>query len=313
MSRTLEIVSPGALTLVQDLGRPGLAHLGVGTAGAMDRAAHTLANRLVGNPVGAATLEVVLGGLVVRFAAPTWFAVTGAWGELVLDGATSGGRTGSIDDDPDRAFSPARTVEPHTATLAPAGSTLSVGAATAGVRFYLAVRGGITVPAVLGSRSRDTLAALGPAPLRAGDVLPIGAEPATAVPSVDLVPVGPPATEVTLALRPGPREDWFAAASITTFYGSAWTTSARSDRTGIRLEGVALERDAAHAGELPSEGMVAGAIQVSPDGTPTILAVDHPVTGGYPVIAVVTAASLDALAQLRPGQEVRFLHATGHG
>ena len=295
----LHIQSPGGLTLVQDSGRPGLAHLGVGSAGAMDSAAHTLANRLVGNPASAATLEVLLGGLVVTFAAPTWFAVTGAWGDLRLEAASGAGGV-------------SRTVEPHTATHADAGETLSIGAATAGVRFYLAVRGGIDVAPALGSRSRDTLASLGPAPLSAGDTVPVGTDPSTPVPSVDLVPVGPPSADVTLALRPGPREDWFTAASVARFYATTWTTSPRSDRTGVRLEGPPLDRAADRGGELPSEGMVAGAIQVSPDGTPTILAVDHPVTGGYPVIAVVTNPSLDALAQLRPGQPLRFVLATGH-
>ncbi|MCU1404495.1 MAG: hypothetical protein JWQ43_798 [Glaciihabitans sp.] len=286
------MVSPGALALVQDGGRPGQAHLGVGCSGAMDRSAHALANRLVGNTSDAAALEILLGGFSAVVREPLWFAVTGAWGELSLDG---------------------HTVEPHTATRAPAGSTIRIGTATAGLRFYLAVRGGISADVVLGSRSRDTLAGLGPAPLAAGQVVPVGAEPATPVPAVDLVPVGPPAASAVLQLRPGPRVDWFDDVSWHRLFTTEWTTSARSDRTGVRLEsaaGVRLERS--RGGELPSEGMVSGAIQVSPDGSPTILATDHPVTGGYPVIAVVTDASFDALAQLRPGSAVRFTLATGH-
>lgn len=172
----------------------------------------------------------------------------------------------------------------------------------------MAVRGGIAVPAVLGSRSRDTLAALGPEPLHPGDRLPIGPEPATGVPLVDVVPVdSPPDGIVELGVRPGPRHDWFTTAAQQLLLTSEWITSARSDRTGVRLEGPMLERRGDREGvELASEGMLAGGIQISPDGAPTVLGPDHPVTGGYPVIAVVVDASLDLLAQLRPGQRVRL-------
>jgi biotin-dependent carboxylase-like uncharacterized protein len=285
----LTVIRSGPLTLVQDRGRPGHAHLGVGTAGAMDRAALALGNRLVGNDADAAGLEILLGDLELESDLPLWLAVTGARGEVVAGGLR---------------------VEPNTATLLPAGERLVVPAAERGIRYYLAVRGGLALPRVLGSRSRDTLAGLGPEPLAADDILPIGPEPAAPIPSVDVVPVDPPPPDaVTLLLRPGPRRDWFGAASWESLFEADWTVSPRSDRTGVRLEGPPLERTDAR--ELPSEGMLPGAIQISPDGAPTILAVDHPVTGGYPVIAVVTDASLDALAQLRPGQGVRFRLATG--
>lgn len=278
-----------ALALVQDRGRPGLAHLGVGTAGAMDRAALALANRLVGNDADAAGIEVLLGGLGLEADAPLWFAVTGAWG-----GVTAGGHP----------------VEPNTATLLPEWERLEIPLAARGIRYYLAVRGGIDFPRVLGSRSRDTLAGLGPEPLRSGEVVPVGPEPSTPIPPVDLVPVdAPPEGTVTLEVRPGPRAAWFTDAAWRSLFDGEWRVSPRSDRSGIRLEGPPLERTDAR--ELPSEGMPPGAIQVSPDGAPTILAVDHPVTGGYPVIAVVTDASLDALAQLRPGQGIRFRLGTG--
>lgn len=285
----LTVLRPGPLTLVQDRGRPGLAHLGVGAAGAMDRAALALGNRLVGNDADAAGLEILLGGLELASDLPLWFAVTGARG-----GVTVGGRR----------------VEPNTATLLPAGERLVVPPAEYGIRYYLAIRGGLAFPPVLASGSRDTLAGLGPDPVAVGDILPIGPEPAEPIPSVDVVPVDLPSTDaVTLLVRPGPRRDWFGAASWASLFDTDWAVSPRSDRTGVRLEGPPLERTDAR--ELPSEGMVAGAIQVSPDGAPTILAADHPVTGGYPVIAVVTDASLDGLAQLRPGQGVRFRLATG--
>ncbi|PJJ73088.1 biotin-dependent carboxylase-like uncharacterized protein [Diaminobutyricimonas aerilata] len=289
MSR-LEVIAPGASALVQDLGRPGLAHLGVGAAGAADRAAHALADRLVGNPPEAATLEIAVGGARLRFPDGAWIAVTGAWGPLTIDGMP---------------------LEPHTATRVSAEAVVDLPLATHGIRYVLAVRGGIDVPVVLGSRSRDTLAALGPAPLAAGDVLPIGPEPATPVPVVDLVPVDPPTLgTIDLVVHPGPRLDWFAPDTWRRLLEQEWTVSARSDRTGVRLEGAPLERS--RSGELPSEGMLPGAIQVSPDGAPTVLGVDGPVTGGYPVVAVVTSHALDRLAQARPGQRIRFVGAALH-
>lgn len=280
----------GPLALVQDRGRPGLAHLGVGSAGVMDRAALALANRLVGNDADAAGIELLLGGAELEADGPLWFAVAGAWGDVTADG---------------------RPVEPNTATLLRAGERLVFPFAERGIRYYLAIRGGIDLPPVLGSRSRDTLAELGPEPLRGGEVVPVGAEPTTPIPPVDIVPVGAPIEgAVLLEVRPGPRRDWFVDESWHALLESEWHVSPRSDRRGLQLEGPGLER--VDARELPSEGLVPGAIQVSPDGAPTILAADHPVTGGYPVIAVVTDASLDLLAQVRPGQTIRFRLATGH-
>ncbi len=285
----LHVRDPGALTLVEDLGRPGLAALGVGAAGAMDRAALALANRLLGNPQGAAGLEVLLGGLRIASDDVVWIAYTGAWGRVAIDGVP---------------------VEPHTATPLAPDAELAFGPAEHGIRYCLAVRGGVAVEPVLGSRSRDTLAGIGPPPLAAGDALPVGAQPAERIPPADVVPVDPPPSgPVELFVRPGPRRDWFRAEAWERLLGEGWTVSPRSDRTGVRLEGGVLERT--RAGELPSEGMLPGAIQVSPDGTPTVLAADAPVTGGYPVIAVVTNAALDRLAQLRPGQRVRLRPASG--
>lgn len=293
----VRVIEPGALTLVHDLGRPGLARWGVSASGAFDRAAHRLAHRLVGNPDTAAALECLLGGLRLGLPAGTWFAVTGARGEIALLGA-DGRRL---------------RVEPHTAVLVEIDAELHLGPVTHGLRTTVALRGGIEVAPVLGSRSRDTLAALGPEPLRAGDELPIGPAPATPVPAADLVPIDAPADGVVeLGVRPGPRLDWFTDDTWRMLLSSEWVTSARSDRTGVRLEGPRLERVADLVGvELDSEGMLCGSIQVSPDGAPTVLGPDHPVTGGYPVIAVVVDSSLDLLAQLRPGQPVRMRLATG--
>ena len=294
---TARVIEPGPLALVHDLGRPGLATLGVSASGAFDRAAHRLANRLVGNPDDAAAIECLLGGLRLALPPGTWFAVTGAWSTAVL-----------VTDDGTR-----RAVEPHTAMRTDAPAELHLGIVTHGLRTTVALRGGLAVPAVLGSRSRDTLAALGPEPLRGGDVLPIGPEPAAPVPPADLVPIDPPRDGVVeLEVRPGPRHDWFTAEAWRLFTAGEFTTSARSDRTGVRLEGPALEHVPDLVGvELASEGMLRGSIQVSPDGAPTVMGPDHPVTGGYPVIAVVVDSALDRLAQLRPGQPVRLRLVAG--
>ncbi len=302
MTGALEVLDAGPLTLVQDLGRPGNAHIGVTSSGALDRGALRLANRLVGNDEGAAGLEILFGGFAAVFSEHCWFAVTGAWGGLTLDGAA---------------------VDANTATAAGAGSVLRIGAAARGVRFYLSVRGGIAVDAVLGSRSTDLLSSLGPAPVVAGDRLPLGGEPGRPIPLLDFIPVEPPGdTLVTVRAHQGPRFDWFTADAVDAFFEREWSVNPASNRIGTRLDtvrgpahvagrtpepGALLERRV--MGELASEPMVAGAVQVSPDGTPTVLLADHPVTGGYPVIAVVADRSLDVFAQLRPGQRVQFRHA----
>ncbi|MFE4467565.1 biotin-dependent carboxyltransferase family protein [Leifsonia sp. NPDC056824] len=296
----LRILRPGPLALVEDLGRPGLAAVGVSPSGALDRGALGLANRLVGNPPDAAAMELLLGGFAARFESAAWFAVTGAATGVTLDG---------------------HPVDPDSAVHAGAGAELRVASPAVGVRSYLAVRGGIAVEAVLGSRSRDTLSGLGPAPLAEGDLVPFGPEPVDPVPSIDFVPTadlgdGP----VEVRAHRGPRADWFTPAALDAFFTVEWWASADGDRVGVRLDpprGPAHARGAEPAqlleravrDELPSEPMVAGAVQVSPDGRPTVLLADHPVTGGYPVIAVVAARSLDAFAQLRPGQAVHFRRA----
>lgn len=288
---SLRVLDPGSLALVEDLGRPGWAALGVSPSGALDRAALRLGNRLLGNDEGSAGIELLLGGFIARFESETWFALTGAEGEAHLDG---------------------RPVDGHRAVSAPAGATLRIGAPARGMRTYLTVRGGLAVPPVLGSRSRDVLAGLGPEPLASGDLLPIG-EAARPVPAVDFVPVTAPTLAVIeLRAQRGPRTDWFTDAAVDAFHDAEWRVGTESNRVGVRLDAPAAGRHAAPllerrvTSELPSEPMVAGSVQVSPDGRPTVLLADHPVTGGYPVIAVVAAASLDLLAQARPGQPVAF-------
>ncbi|WP_235038043.1 5-oxoprolinase/urea amidolyase family protein [Microbacterium sp. 18062] len=275
----------GAAT-VQDLGRPGRGRLGIARSGSLDRGALRLANRLVGNAEDAAAIEVALGGLAARAHRDLWIAITGAWGPIRLAG---------------------RPVDSYTAVRWPAGEVLEIGWLTHGARAVLAVRGGIEASASVGSRSTDTLAGLGPAALRAGDELPVGAEPAAPVPSLDIAPWGWPPDPVEVDLMPGPRADWFAASAHRALFDADWTVSAQADRIGMRLDGPMLDR--IRPGELPSEGMVPGALQVPPSGRPAVLLADGPVTGGYPVIAVVTDAALDRLAQAAPGARLRFRRA----
>ncbi|MFV2198589.1 biotin-dependent carboxyltransferase family protein [Nocardiopsis sp. LOL_012] len=279
----LEVLETGPLTTVQDTGRFGCADLGVGRSGAADARSHALANRLVANPVGAAALEATVGGLGVRAHGAVTVAVTGAPVPLAVDG---------------------RPVPLNTVLRLPDGAELSMGAARRGLRSYLAVRGGVDVAPVLGSRSTDVLAGLGPAVPRPGDLLPVGAPPAR-FPVADHAPVAPVGgPEVRLRAVPGPREDWFTAGALDTLFGAVYGVTARTDRVGARLSGPVLRR--ARGGELPSEGMVAGALQVPPGGEPVLFLADHPVTGGYPVIAVVCSADLPDAAQAAPGTRVRF-------
>ncbi|MGW1766689.1 5-oxoprolinase subunit C family protein [Streptomyces sp. NPDC002073] len=286
----MEVVRAGALTTVQDLGRPGHAHLGVPHSGALDLPAHRLANRLAGNAPAAATLETTVDGVALRATGPVSAVVT-----FVVTGAPCPVR---VDGRPAAWGAPVRV---------PAGSVLEVGPARSGVRSYVAVRGGFDVPAVLGSRSADLLSGLGPEPLRAGRVLAVGPPVGPAL-AADVLPVPAPPSEVVLPLVPGPRADWFEAGALGALAGARYVVSPASNRIGLRTQGPAVRR--ARGGELPSEGMVLGAVQVPPDGLPVVFLADHPVTGGYPVIGVVPAGSLPAAAQARPGTPLRFAVTT---
>jgi len=276
--RWLTVLSTGSLTTVQDSGRPGKGALGVGRSGACDRASYRLANRLVGNNPAAAVLEVTLGGLALR--ADDDFVVV-----------TTGARCG----DTACHNAPARLA---------AGDELRLGSPAAGLRTYVALRGGVDVEPVLGSRSTDVLAGLGPAPVREGDRLPVG-ESATTMPGVDVAPVAEPQEgEVVVRVSSGPRRDWFTDDAWRALVGQTYEVTSESNRVGLRLDGEPLER--AGTGELPSEGMVRGALQIPPSGTPVLFLADHPVTGGYPVVAYVVDDDVDHCAQLRPGQRLRF-------
>ena len=278
----IDIVDPGPLGTVQDLGRPGHAALGVGASGAADRGSLRLANRLVGNVEQAAAVELTFGGLRAHFRRTVTVALTGAPCPV-----TVGGRAAPMNG----PFS------------VRAGEELMVGRPDEGLRTYLAVRGGIDVPLVLGSRSTDVLARIGPPTLRPGSSLPIGAE-ALDWPNADLAPRASLAGEATVHVLPGPRDDWFQPEALAVLCSRAYEVTADSNRIGARLDGPALPL-AVHR-QLPPEGMVRGALQVPPDGRPILFLADHPVTGGYPVIAVVSDDDLDRTAQLHPGDRIRF-------
>ncbi|MBT2492194.1 biotin-dependent carboxyltransferase family protein [Streptomyces sp. ISL-96] len=283
--RAFAVVRAGALTSVQDQGRSGHAHLGVPRSGALDRPASELANRLVGNHAEAAVLETTLNGCALRPRCAVTVAVTGAPCPVTVDGR------------PAAWGAPVRVA---------AGAVLEVGQVTDGVRSYVAFAGGIACEPVLGSRSTDLLSGLGPAPLTDGAVLPLGGETGTPV-YADAVPWQGPPRELVLRFGPGPRTDWFTARSLHTLATAVYRVSSESNRIGLRTDGPPLER--AVCGELPSEGMVLGAVQVPPDGRPVVFLADHPTTGGYPVIAVVKESGLAAAAQAAPGTPIRFVPA----
>jgi biotin-dependent carboxylase-like uncharacterized protein len=279
---SLKIVSPGVLTLIQDEGRPGFGSSGVSPSGAFDRAALRQANLLVGNPGGAPALEILGGGLQLRATREHVLAVTGAVGSILIGGhPVEHGRSLTVFADQDVTF----------------------GAFDVGLRAYLAVAGGVMTDEVLGSAATDTLSGLGPSPVAGGTKLRCGFASGPPLDGMDipaLIASGSAGVDIVL----GPREDWFTQAAVERLMASAWTVTPTSNRIGIRLDGPVLERS--RDGEIPSEPCVFGSIQVTSAGLPVVLGPDHPVTGGYPVIAVVADRHLDRLAQVRPGEILRF-------
>lgn len=286
----IRVLSPGLLTSVQDLGRPGLGALGVPPGGAADAHALRLGNLLLGNEEGAAALEATLAGPELLFEEEALVALAGAPFEATLDG---------------------QPVPPWSAVAVPAGGRLDLGRAVAGARGYVCVAGGLDFPAVLGSRSTDVATGFGGLEgraLRAGDRLPVGraARPPRGR-RIDAAAARWTGPRRLLRVTPGPQAGWFEPEARAAFLARAFRVSATSSRTGVRLEGTPLP---APARSLVTEGVAAGAVQVPPAGLPILLLVEHPATGGYPKIASVTSADLAALAQLRPGEEVRFAPVT---
>lgn len=287
------IIRPGLQLLIQDLGRPGFAAMGVSSAGAADRSALQNANRLVGNAETTAGLESFGGGAKLAITGAGVAAVTGGYATITVTSADGTvfrhhlGEAFSLED----------------------GDELELGVTERGTRAYLAFRGGIEMETALGSASADTLAHLGPAHLEPGTTIALG-RPESAPHLID--PLRSPSNErhlpapgetIEMSVTLGPREGWFTSAGIETLLGQEWTVTHESDRVGLRLDGeVPLERS--RTGELPSEGAVTGALQVPPNGQPVLFGPDHPLTGGYPIIASVD--DTDLAAQLAPGVRIRF-------
>ncbi|WP_420962450.1 5-oxoprolinase subunit PxpB [Brucella sp. IR073] len=287
----IEILSTGLPVLFQDLGRAGQAGQGISVSGAADRASFKAANRLVGNPAGAAALEITLGGLSFAMRGRGVMAVTGA--EVAITVTDARGRKIALPMNSPVALDD--------------GDVVSLGVPVAGMRSYLVVRGGFDVAPVLASCATDTLAQIGPAALKAGDVVGIRTVPAGTVVSLPESPAfAMPAMGATVVLDVvlGPRTDWFTDAAVQNFLSQEWTVTPQSSRVGIRLAGEALERKI-HA-ELPSEATVRGAVQVPASGQPVLFLTDHPLTGGYPVIANVAAHHLDLAGQIPVGARIRF-------
>lgn len=301
--RALRVVVPGPASLIQDLGRPGLEPWGVPPSGAFDRAAHARAQRLVGNAPSAAGLEVLLGGLEVLAEGDLVVAVTGASCPVAVSG---------------------RAESAEVALYLRSGCLLRLGTARTGLRAYVAVRGGLAVPVALGSRSRDVAGAIGPEPVTPGDALPVGIE-ATGEPRYEPASAAlggePDAGRDALAeLVPGPHDDLLDDAGWRSLEATSWRVGERSDRMGVRLvaasgPGRGSGRTPASLGghlpgSLPSFPVVPGSVQLTPSAELVVLGPDAGVTGGYPVLGVVSAEGLDTLAQCRPGTTVRLRRRT---
>lgn len=295
LSPILEVLQAGLQTLIQDEGRKHVAAMGVGAAGAMDRAAYHLANQIVGNRPDAAALEVLNGGVKFKVLAPTVVAVTGAQSNIWV-----------IDRNAVRS-----RVSGYTALALDPEDMLQIDPPQAGIRNYLAVRGGVATAHALGSASYDTLAELGPAPLQVHDLICVGN---AAVSAVELYAQAPDqlakvgeVIEIDVVL--GPRTDWFEPESIQQFFKQQWQVTHESNRVGLRLKApYGLKRQILQ--ELPSEGTCTGALQIPPNGQPVLFMNDHPLTGGYPVLAAVATHDLNKVAQIPPGAFIQFRQFT---
>ena len=285
--KVIQVPAPGLLTTVQDLGREGFGPMGVSPSGAADTISLRIGNRLVGNKEGAAGLEMtLLGG---RFGFPEGAA-------LALTGSDFGATLDAV------------PIQPWTSVEVKRGQTLNVGPTRSGARCYLCVQGGIEVTPLLGSASTHLLSGLGGhegRALRKGDVLKIGdaggphrKRMVAANAFKELSP------RKILRVTPGPQSDWFPEASQRIFYSNVYRVAEESNRMGLRLEGAPLREGA--DGEMISEGVSLGAVQIAAGGLPIILFVEQQTTGGYPKIANVISADLSSLGQLRPRDEVRF-------
>ena len=296
----ITIIAPGLQSLVQDLGRPGHGASGVPRGGAADALSLACGNALLGNPAAAPAIEMAMLGAEVRFDAPTRCCLAGAPNHALL-----------VD-----ARGTSRSVPRWTAFDVRPGERLAVKAIRPGLRAYLCAAGGVMVPACLGSASTLLSCAMGGfqgRALRAGDQLDLGPAPVAVVPPVASAAI---VEWLEATLRPGtlrvvatPDGQGACRAVLEALLASPLAVSRPSDRVGVRLEPtleVAAAIRGVAGGRVPSAGMAHGAIELTPGGEPIILGVDHPTTGGYPVVACVIAADLPALGQLAPGDVVRL-------
>lgn len=284
----IRILQPGLEATIQDLGRSGYAHLGVPHAGAADRSALLLANRILGNAPGAAAIEFLLGGLSLQVDRGAVIAVTGAPVPITVE---------------------RRAVEMNAAIHLQAGQTLTTGSAIYGLRSYLAVAGGVDSLPVLGSRSTDTTSGIGPPQLEQGTLLPVGVVRGPLPAAADFAIENATASSVIeVRYFDGPRAEYFTSAARRELAGAAWTVTTDINRVGARLRGPPLTYHDDR--QLPSEGMVTGSVQVPGVGQPIVLLCNHGTTGGYPVIAVVHPKDIAKVAQVRPGVTVRFRRIT---
>ena len=298
----IEILHPGLLASVQDLGRPGHRRSGINPGGALNTLALSTANLLVGNAAGDAGLEITMGACELRFTTDTRIALSGDDFGARLDG---------------------KPVAPYWSVPVIAGQTLKLAHAgpgnTQGARAYLAVAGGIDVPLLLASRSTDLKAGFGGhegRALRKGDRLPLGTAsrpsmgPAFGLRSPQWSGLGALQSDssglITLRILPGPESGQFTVASQKALYQDKWRVTPNSNRMGYRLEGPQMKRKQSR--DLLSHGVVPGVIQVPPSGQPIILMGDAQTTGGYPKIGVVITADMWKLAQAPLNATIRFQH-----
>jgi len=287
---SLEVVKPGLLTSVQDLGRHGHQSLGVPVAGPMDAFSHRLANQLVGNEPDAATLEVTLIGPELVCDADTTLAIAGAEFEVTLDGR------------------PVPTGETFGVSR---GQRLKFGRVVQGARAYVGIAGGVLSPPVLGSRATHLVSRMGGIAGRAlvpGDRVPVAAQTQSGPPRKAVGLTLPTGGRARLRVVPGPQDDWFHADALKMVSGVSFRVSPRSNRMGYRLEGPPLPR--LREGELISEPVGMGAIQVPAAGEPILLMADRQTAGGYPKIGHVISADLPLAGQLAPGDFIEFILCT---
>ncbi|MFC3568090.1 5-oxoprolinase subunit B/C family protein [Paracoccus simplex] len=279
----LRVLATAFPIVFQDEGRPGQGGQGVSVSGALDLGAARRANRAAGNPSDAPVLEITLGPVRLRADQPMTLALTGAAQASVAGHAIPRGAAFAVD----------------------AGDEIAIDPPGAGMRSYLALRGGFRVAPVLGSAATDTLAHVGPDPVAAGAVLAAAHRPAVAAAAPEPEPALPkPGDLVELPVTLGPRTDWFTPEMVQHFLTQEWLVTPQSSRVGIRLQGEAVTR--ADATELPSEGTETGAVQIPHSGQPVLFLADHPLTGGYPVIATLRPEALDLAGQIPPGARIRF-------